>query len=81
VSLLPTCPRCDTRTDPYGRDGGHSWCLRCLDEAAGEVAAPRKPAPPMDYAAWCAEVDARKAEQFVDCGPDPLKHLEPRKAA
>jgi hypothetical protein len=68
--------RCDIRTDAYGGDGGHSWCERCLDEAAGEVAAPRKPAPPMDYAAWLAEVDARKAEQFVD-----VEHLGPGRIA
>jgi tRNA(Ile2) C34 agmatinyltransferase TiaS len=32
MSMVPRCPRCDARTDPYGRDGGHSYCTRCREE-------------------------------------------------
>jgi hypothetical protein len=32
VSLTSTCPRCDARTDPHGRDGSHTFCTRCREE-------------------------------------------------
>jgi tRNA(Ile2) C34 agmatinyltransferase TiaS len=32
MSLVPRCPNCDARVDPYGRDGGHSWCRKCREE-------------------------------------------------
>jgi predicted amidophosphoribosyltransferase len=32
MSMIPRCSRCDAKLDPYGRDGGHAWCLECLAE-------------------------------------------------
>jgi tRNA(Ile2) C34 agmatinyltransferase TiaS len=32
MSMTPTCPRCDARVDAHGRDGSHTFCLRCRDE-------------------------------------------------
>lgn len=31
---LHHCANCDDRTDPHGRDGGHSWCRKCRVKAA-----------------------------------------------
>lgn len=32
MSLVPRCSQCDAMLDPYGREGGHHWCRKCLDE-------------------------------------------------
>jgi len=32
MSLVPRCPRCDAPTDPWGRDGGDSFCLKCRED-------------------------------------------------
>lgn len=45
MSLIPRCAQCDAPLDPYGRDGGHSWCNSCRADA--EIAAfnsdPKRP--------------------------------------
>jgi hypothetical protein len=66
MSALPTCVVCDALLRGYN---GNCVCERCKEPCqtcGGDVAHCQHPL---------------RAEQFVDCGTDPLKHLEPRKAA
>jgi tRNA(Ile2) C34 agmatinyltransferase TiaS len=35
--MVPRCPRCDARVDPYGREGGNSLCRKCRAEEAEQM--------------------------------------------